>query len=163
MTVSQLYFPWIRNPFHCLFLRYSLSFNPDKRSRSSGAVNTSEQAILQATKSCPPSSCIKKRIRSVLSNEDVVEIQLVHTRSNFCRCNSVSASKASWKKVYFVPDVPISSKLGISSRENFMYILGLISVRKVFPDDLGPATRKSCSDSDRQECVRESRSLIKQY
>ena len=44
-----------------------------------------------------------------------------------------------------------------------MYFLGLIFVRKVFSDDLEPATRKSCSDSDRQECVRESRSLIKQY
>ncbi len=163
MTVLQLYFSWIKNSFHCLFLRYSLSFNSDKQSQSFKAVNTSEQAILQATKSCSSFSCMKKRIWSVLSNKDVVKIQLVHTRLNLCRCNSVSTSKISWKKMYSVSNVSISSKLEISFRKKFMYILNLIFVRKIFSDDLESATRKSCSDSDQQKCVQESKSLIKQY
>jgi len=120
-----------------------LYFNPGKQSRSSGAVNTSEQAAVQITKSRPPSPCSIKRIWSALNNEDVVEIQPVRSRLYLFRCDSVSASKPSREYVQSVPPVPISSKLGISFRAWSLYFPALMHVRQLMPDELGPAARKT--------------------
>lgn len=132
-----------------------MSFNLGKQSRSSRIVNTSEQAAVQITKSCPPSPWSINRIWSALNNEDVVEIQPVRSRLCLFKCDSVSASKLSREYVQSVPPVPISSKLGISSRPQSLYIPALTHVRQLTPDELRPAARKTNLNCDRRGLFRE--------